>query len=365
MSFVALDCEGPITLNDNAFELAKEFIPNGDSFFSNVSKYDDFLADVLKRPGYKAGDTLKLILPFFKAYEITNEHMKNFSEKTLAFVPDASDMLRELNSMVPSFIISTSYKPYLEALSNETGFPLEHIYCTEVDIDAYDISENDAKNLRDMAQEIANMPQLTWPDDAKRADDLGKEDQAIFRRLEEIFWAHIPSMEIGKIFKDVNPIGGPEKASGVEDASRRTQTSIQDSLYGGDSITDVEAFRLVREHNGITISFNGNSYAVKAAEFALISPSSLALHAIIKAFVKQGADSVRSAFHEAKDGLSGTNLLNRLDDLGLEKNLLDLLDKYKDQISLFYTSPENLNSIISQSEKMRKFVRGNDVGNLG
>ena len=72
------DCEGPISKNDNAFELAANFIPNGDKLFTNISKYDDVLADVLHKPGYSAGSTLKLILPFFKAYGITDKQMEEF-----------------------------------------------------------------------------------------------------------------------------------------------------------------------------------------------------------------------------------------------------------------------------------------------
>ena len=58
------DCEGPISKNDNAYELTNRFITDGDKFFSVLSHYDDFLAEVAKKPGYKAGDTLKLVLPF-------------------------------------------------------------------------------------------------------------------------------------------------------------------------------------------------------------------------------------------------------------------------------------------------------------
>ena len=66
------DCEGPLALNDNAFELCREFIkPDGARFFQQVSRYEDYLADVLKKPGYQAGDTLKLILPFLKAHGLT------------------------------------------------------------------------------------------------------------------------------------------------------------------------------------------------------------------------------------------------------------------------------------------------------
>ncbi|NLB76264.1 MAG: hypothetical protein GX799_07345, partial [Crenarchaeota archaeon] len=65
------DCEGPIAKNDNAYELCAHFIPDGDKFFANISKYDDVLAAVLHKPGYTSGSTLKLILPFLKAYDVT------------------------------------------------------------------------------------------------------------------------------------------------------------------------------------------------------------------------------------------------------------------------------------------------------
>ena len=51
------DCEGPISKNDNAFEITASFVPNGGKLFTVVSKYDDVLADVLKKPDYTAGST--------------------------------------------------------------------------------------------------------------------------------------------------------------------------------------------------------------------------------------------------------------------------------------------------------------------
>ncbi len=83
------DCEGPISKNDNAFELAANFIPNGDKLFANISKYDDVLADILQKPGYSAGSTLKLILPFFKAYGITDKQMEDFSAKNIILIANS------------------------------------------------------------------------------------------------------------------------------------------------------------------------------------------------------------------------------------------------------------------------------------
>src|SRR3989337_2883882 len=80
------DCEGPISKNDNAFEAAARFIPNGDKLFTLISKYDDVLADVIKKPGYNAGDTLKLILPFLKAYGVTDRDLRKFSAENLVLI---------------------------------------------------------------------------------------------------------------------------------------------------------------------------------------------------------------------------------------------------------------------------------------
>lgn len=57
------DCEGPISKNDNAFELAQHYIPDGARFFRILSRYDDVLAYLEKRPNYSAGYTLKLVTP--------------------------------------------------------------------------------------------------------------------------------------------------------------------------------------------------------------------------------------------------------------------------------------------------------------
>ena len=78
-SFIT-DCEGPLTLNDNAFELSAKVIENGGDLFKILSLYDDYLADIVKKENYKAGNTLKLILPFFVCENLKNKDMVDFSQ---------------------------------------------------------------------------------------------------------------------------------------------------------------------------------------------------------------------------------------------------------------------------------------------
>ena len=87
------DCEGPISKNDNAFEIVAHFVPNGDKLFTLISKYDDVLVDVVKKKDYSAGGTLKLVLPFLKAYNVTDKQMQEFSRQNLIFIADTKDTL--------------------------------------------------------------------------------------------------------------------------------------------------------------------------------------------------------------------------------------------------------------------------------
>ena len=75
------DCEGPLTRNDNAMEVAAAFVPDGAELFARLSRYDDFLADVLRKPGYNAGDTLRLIVPFLLAYGVGDRDVEEYSRR--------------------------------------------------------------------------------------------------------------------------------------------------------------------------------------------------------------------------------------------------------------------------------------------
>ena len=129
------DCEGPISKNDNAFEITARFVPNGDKLFTLISKYDDVLADVLKKPSYSAGSTLKLILPFLKAYDVTDRQMEEFSAQNLILIANSKDTLQHVRAVASAFIVSTSYEHYIKALCKAVDFPYENTYCTKLSID--------------------------------------------------------------------------------------------------------------------------------------------------------------------------------------------------------------------------------------
>jgi energy-converting hydrogenase A subunit R len=353
------DCEGPISKNDIAFEITSHYIPDGDKLFTAISKYDDVLADVIKRPNYRAGGTLKFILPFLKAYGLTDQKMREFSTQHLVLITGIKDTLQHIRNIAYAFIVSTSYEHYIRALCQAVNFPYENTYCTRLNIDKYGITEEEKDKLKKIVEDIAGMPQIEVPLGAKAVRDLSKNDQKRIERLDEIFYNEIANMKIGKIFHEVNPVGGSEKAESVKDATKRAGVSLADAMYVGDSITDEEAFELVKKNGGLAIAFNGNHYAIKNAEIAILSEHSIVTAIIADMFCRFGKEQTLSLVENWSHEALKKSPANQ----ALVKNLLALHPRELPKVKII--TGKNMEALAEESSKFRKKVRGEAIGRLG
>lgn len=349
------DCEGPISKNDNAFEATAHFVPNGDKLFAIVSKYDDVLADIVKKPRYNAGDTLKLIVPFLKAYGVTDRGLHMFSAQNLLLIAGSGEMLRHVKSLMDTFVVSTSYEHYIKALCGELGFPFENTYCTRVSLDRYGLSDRESAKLKEFASEIAQMPMITIPSGAKSLEDLSPRDQETVANLDALFWEEISRMGAGIVFRLVKPIGGREKAEAIKDAVQKTRAHLADVLYVGDSITDVEAFKLVKDNDGLTVSFNGNEYAVRSAEVAVMSDNNLVTAIVAELFSKYEKPEVLNVLKDWS--------LKALKHAEVSTAVLDMLPANLPKVQI--VNAENMETLVLESSEFRKKVRGEAVGRLG
>jgi energy-converting hydrogenase A subunit R len=354
-------CEGPLALNDNAFELCRDFIkPQGDRFFKQVSRYDNYLADVARRPGYKAGDTLKLILPFLKAQGLTNAALEAYCQKTVHLMPGAAEAFKFLHSHNFSmFEISSSYRQFAEAVGRQLGFDQEHIFCTDLDLDQFTLSEAEAKELQLLEWEIVSAVDIDLPPGAKSPADLSAPVMEAIIAFERIFWERLPGMNIGEMYREVNTLGGPEKAQAVTDSLAATGLGLADIVYVGDSITDVAAFEAVRAGGGLTISFNGNRYAVNAAEVVVVSNSAWSialLTAIVQTWGKEGV--LELAAPETRDKSRALVLPEDMIEPifgGLEGRLLNI----------YLARGSDLERLTRESLELRAELRGEAVADLG
>lgn len=337
--FFVSDCEGPISINDNAFELSGHFIENGEKFFEIISKYDDILADEIKRPGYNAGGTLKLILPFLKAYGASNQNINEFSRENVLLVPGARDTLQFVYCIMPSFIVSTSYQQYIHALCDLIGFPRENTYSTQLDMDKYPLSGEEEDELLDLRKKVIRDPG--------------------FENLDEIFFKELPTMKIGRIINDVNPIGGEGKKEALIDIIKRFQFKSSDLMYVGDSITDVQPLEFAKNEGGLAVSFNGNEYAVREAEIAVMADNTLLISILADIFNKAGREGAIEFITAFSDDPQ-LALFNYPIDPQLANKFPSL-----DNATMEIVDEKNKEKVTEKSLEFRKKVRGEAIGGLG
>jgi energy-converting hydrogenase A subunit R len=339
--------------------MTSHFVPDGDKLFTVISRYDDVLAEVIKRPNYKAGETLKLILPFLKAYGVTDSKIRDFSAENLVLISGVTHTLQHVRNIAHAFIVSTSYEHYIKALCQAIGFPLENTYSTRLSIDKYGMTEKEKTKLKKTAKEIAQMPVIEIGPEAKSPRDLSVSDRETISRLDEIFWKEIACTDCGRVFSEVNPIGGNEKAEAIKDAVGKVAVGMTDVMYVGDSITDAEAFRLVKEHSGLTVSFNGNQYALKNAEIAVLSENSITTALIADVFSRFGKhEALRLVENWSRGALKKSAV-----DQTLLSNLFNLYPKELPKVKII--TRENMEVLAKESSEFRKKVRGEAIGRLG
>ena len=344
-SFIT-DCEGPLTLNDNAFELSANFIENGDELFKILSLYDDYLVDVVKKEGYKAGNTLKLILPFFVSENLSNDDLIDFSQNHIFAVNDSKFLLSYLQKAMNTYIVSTSYGQYIEAISNYMELPFENTFYTKVNLDNLTLTDEEIEKINEFKALI-----LDNPDD--------------YQLFDEIFFEEIVKMGIYDEIKKIDVVGGEGKKLAIDEIIERDGIDVNEILYIGDSITDVEPLDFARKNNGVSISFNGNEYPLRVAEIAIVSPSAITTAVIANVYINNDKN----------------NVLKFIEDYNVSKDIEKLFDDYeidseikKEFFSTFdvenypliqIISDENYEDILKVSKDMRNNIRGEDIGGLG
>jgi energy-converting hydrogenase A subunit R len=265
-----------------------------------------------------------------------------------------------VRTVANAFIVSTSYEHYIKALCRALDFPYQNTYCTKLTLDTYLITEQENARLKDVAKEIVQMPMINIPSGAKSREDFSSKDQATIRRLDGLFWSELTSMDSSRFFSEVTTVGGSQKAEAIQDVAEKLHASLRDVMYVGDSITDVEAFKLVRENGGLTVSFNGNNYAVRNAEIAVLSENSIVTAIIADVFCRQGK---QAALKLVENWNLQSLERNGVVSLSLLDHLFSLYPQTLPKVQI--VTAQNMKTLLKESSEFRKKVRGEAIGRLG
>ncbi len=291
-NFICFDLEGPLSPQDNAYELMKLF-PNGDKIFEVISRYDDLLA-LEEREDYEPGDTLALIVPFLVLHDISENDIAALATKA-RLTGGAAELVSWLQSKSwKVFCISTSYEQYAIHITHKLGIYAHNVACTSFPLDRFraTLGKEDSALLRQAEQDILTMSPV---------DD----DDKIKQRLDYFFWERLPTTNLGTAIKEVKPVGGQRKVAALNKFADTYEQPLSKWVVIGDSITDFKMLQAVEEAGGLAIAFNANEYALPYATMSLASTSISDLMEVSEAWQKGGRKGVEKIVKE-KEEIGGT-----------------------------------------------------------
>ncbi len=257
MNFICFDLEGPLSPQDNAYELMK-LIPHGDRIFEVISRYDDLLA-LKGKKGYEPGDTLALIAPFLIYHDI--------SEDAMRWLAEGATLVSGARELVSNLIkegwwvgdITTSYEQYGYPITQRVGIPPLNVACTRLRLDQYRkaFRREDLADIKQLEENILLMRPV--------------EDDRIKKALDAFYWSKTANPNVRAIVKAIKPLGGSRKVGVLKTFASTNQLSMREVVVVGDSITDYGMLQEVEQAGGLAIAFNANEYALGYATMSLAS----------------------------------------------------------------------------------------------
>ena len=289
-NFICFDLEGPLSPQDNAYELMKLF-PNGDKVFEVISRYDDLLT-LEEREDYEPGDTLALIVPFLVHHNISADDIASLASKA-SLTGGAAELISWLQSKSwKVFCISTSYEQYALHITQKLGIFTHNVACTLFPLDKLQttLCKEDSLLLQQAEQDILTMRPVT--------------DDRIKRNLDSFFWEKLPATNLGKVIKEVKPVGGRRKVAALSKFTDKYEQPLSSWVVIGDSITDFRMLQAVEEAGGLAIAFNANEYALPYSTMSLASTLISDLMEILEVWQKHHRSGVERIVRE-KEKIGG------------------------------------------------------------
>ncbi len=284
-NFICFDLEGPLSPQDNAYELMKLF-PNGDRIFEVISRYDDLLT-LEERKDYEPGDTLALIVPFLILHNISEADIAGLAAKA-TFIGGAADLVSRLQSSSwKTFCITTTYEQYAIHLTHKLGIYAHNVACTPFPLNKLCVTlcKEDSELLQQAEAEILPMCPIT-------------DDERIKQSLDYFFWKKLPTTNLGMAIREVKPVGGRRKVAALNRFAEIHGQPLSKWVVVGDSITDAKMLQAVEEMGGLAIAFNANEYALPCSTMSLASTFISDLAEVLQAWQKGQRKGVKKIVKE-------------------------------------------------------------------
>jgi len=250
---VYYDLEGPISSQDHAQVVCKQFVEDGDRLFPVLSRYvlSRYILAPFNEEGYEPGDTLSFQIPFLIEAGVTDEDLRKVSAQA-GIVPGIIEFFTEVQRDGYTVgIISTSYEQHALSVAKRIGVPVGQVYCTRFPLDQLRKKVTDKTLIRQIRKRAVEL----------YCDNLesGVNDTEMREVLDPFFLECLPRTELGRAMTEVKVMGGRRKVWALEEAVQANGGfHLGNTFVVGDSVTDFRMAQVVEAAGGIALAWNAN-----------------------------------------------------------------------------------------------------------
>lgn len=340
-----------LTRSNPVRDLCARYVKNGGRLYDVLSRYDTLSLYALGRDTANAGSVNRWVIPFLKSGGITDEAAYSFCRSTSIMMPDAERVLRYISSQMPAFISSESYEHHLMNLGESIGLPLSNISCNIFSFDAIKVSRPDARALRGIASTLINARLTEEMYSVTQSPYLNKFDSKLVDVVDEEYMKKLCKMDFYEQLRKEIKVAGNEKAYAILELCRKKEIEMGATIVVGSDESDYPAMDLVRDSEGLSISFNGTEYAVRGANVAILDEHPITVAILSMEFYNGGIESVY-------DMIENWNIESLRRRPCADRNLMNMfLAQFPERLPEIYrVDDDNLKEVTIKSVAYRKRI---------
>jgi predicted HAD superfamily phosphohydrolase len=285
-------CKGFLQCNNSSRDLCRRFVDRGDKLYDMISRYDDVVAYVLNRSEGRSGSTPRFIVPFLKAFGITDYAAMEYCGTALKLMPEAKRVMRHLMDTLPVFVSTSSYEHNVMNICSELDIPRILVDCTDVSFDDQPMTKQEGRMIREMANNITGLRMPRYEYELNVPVQLKQDEIDMVRALDETFNEKFRDLSASNMMRQFKSVGANEKAYFMIDLRKRTNIDFEGTAFIGGDITDIHALDMIKDKSGLAMSFNGCDFAVRKSNIAVISRDCTVAAVLAQEFYNEGIEAV-------------------------------------------------------------------------
>ena len=290
---IIIEPQGFLTPCNTLRNLAAEFIDRGAKLYDMFERYDSVITYILNRDNVGNGsDAGKLLAPFLRAFEAGDYDLSKYYRENLPVMPGAAEAMRYFLNTLPTFIDTRMYEHAAYALCEATDIPISIVNASTLELDNTNLSRQTARDLRKIAGDLGKLRISKTQYELNVPVELDEDEVNMISALDEVFLRKLQKSEAGELMQNTSMVGSNEKAYALLDIRKGTQVDLDGTAYVGGEQSDFQVLDLVKDGNGLAISFNGAEFAVHGSNIAILSEDATVVTVLVSKFYDTGIQGV-------------------------------------------------------------------------